>query len=132
MHVFPDALVLLSIRDPASWWESASETILRPHDNNPFATAEWKAMIAAMFAKLWKSGQMDRDRALAAFEANIARVPREVPANRLLVWNARDGWEPICKALDLPIPEEPFPRTNTREEWREREKLRTGNAGKTT
>jgi hypothetical protein len=132
MQEFPDALVLLSVRDPNSWWDSANETILRSHDNNPFATAEWKAMVAAMFAKLWKSGQVDRDMALEEFEANIARVKREVPANRLLVWNARDGWEPICKALGLPVPEEPFPRTNTREEWREREKMRADNVGKTT
>jgi hypothetical protein len=124
MEAYPDALVLLSVRDPNSWWESASETILRSHDNNPFATPEWKAMVEAMFTKLWKSGHADRETALAAYEANVARVKREVPPERLLVWNARDGWEPICKALGLPVPEEPFPRTNTREEWRERERMR--------
>jgi len=40
-----------------------------------------------------------------------------VPAGRLLEWSAAEGWEPLCRALDLPVPDEPFPRRNTRDEF---------------
>jgi len=119
MKAFPDALVLLSVRDAESWWESGRETILREHDH-PMITAEWKAMVQAMFARYWRAA-IDRETAIAAFKSNTDRVLREVPKERLLVWEAADGWEPICAALGVPVPSEPFPHTNTREEWRARE-----------
>lgn len=120
MKAFPNALVLLSVRDPEQWWQSASETILGAHDA-PFITDEWRAMVKAMFARAWGGRPRDRESSIAALEANTARVLQEVPRERLLVWNASEGWEPICKALSLPVPAEPFPRTNTREDWRARE-----------
>src|SRR5437660_1617933 len=42
------------------------------------------------------------------------------PTERLLVWRAGDGWEPLCRALELPVPDEPFPRANTREDFHAR------------
>ena len=59
----------------------------------------------------------DAERAQAFYERHNAEVRREAPAHRLLDWQARDGWEPLCQALGLPVPDEPFPRVNTREEW---------------
>ena len=41
-----------------------------------------------------------------------------MPADRLLEWQAGDGWEPICAALDLPVPSQPFPHTNTTADFR--------------
>jgi len=120
MKIFPDALVLLSVRDPEEWWQSASETIFRVTSHD-MASAEWKAMMADMFGAFLKDGQFDKAACIAAFKENIARAKREVPAKRLLVWQPGDGWEPICKALKVPVPAEPFPRTNTREDWRARE-----------
>ncbi len=120
MKAYPDALVLLSLRDPEEWWESAKETILAPHEG-PYITKEWLAMVQAMFARLWGTRPLDHDSSISAFNENTARVMREVPAERLLVWRAGDGWEPICRALKLPVPDEPFPRTNTREDWRARQ-----------
>jgi hypothetical protein len=130
MKKYPDALVLLSVRDPESWWKSASDTIFKGIGSaNPMLTPEWLAMIHAMFAR-YQSGQVpDHDTMKAALKENTARAMREVPAERLLVWQASDGWEPICKALGVPVPAEPFPRTNTSEEWRAREAaMAAGNA----
>jgi creatinine amidohydrolase/Fe(II)-dependent formamide hydrolase-like protein len=42
-------------------------------------------------------------------------VKRDVPADRLLVWEAREGWEPLCDFLEVPVPREPFPHANDRE-----------------
>lgn len=43
-------------------------------------------------------------------------VKRVVPAERLLVMNLKEGWQPLCRFLDKPVPEEPFPRLNDAEE----------------
>lgn len=53
-----------------------------------------------------------------AFERHNAAVRAGVPADRLLEWNPGDGWEPICERLGLPVPQEPFPVTNTTEDFR--------------
>jgi len=60
----------------------------------------------------------DKEVALAAFRKREAEVLAEVPASRLLVLEPTDGWEPLCKFLDLPVPETPYPFTNTTEEFR--------------
>ncbi|MGZ6494381.1 MAG: sulfotransferase, partial [Actinomycetota bacterium] len=54
-----------------------------------------------------------------AFVRHNDTVRAEVPAGRLLEWAPGDGWEPICERLGLPVPAEPFPVTNTTNEFRE-------------
>ena len=39
-------------------------------------------------------------------------LKRVVPASRLFFFNVKDGWAPLCKILDCPIPDEPFPHAN--------------------
>ena len=41
-----------------------------------------------------------------------------MPAGRLLEWTAGDGWDPVCKALGVAVPDEPFPHVNTTEDFR--------------
>lgn len=53
----------------------------------------------------------------AAYERHVDEVRRTVGADRLLEWHATDGWEPICHALDLPVPADPFPWDNRRQDW---------------
>ena len=116
---FPDAPVLLSTRSSAeAWWESASNTILvrRPDD----VADERRRMVDEMFGRSLGGDITDRDAMMAAYDAHNAAVRSEVPADRLVEYQPGDGWEPLCAALDLPIPDEPFPHTNTREEFRER------------
>jgi hypothetical protein len=72
-----------------------------------------KALLAREMGKNWD----DRPAEEAFYERHNERVRREAPADRLLDWRATDGWEPLCRALDLPVPDEPFPHTNTRAEW---------------
>lgn len=115
---FPDAVVLLSVRDPQSWWQSASETIF-PSIAQQTGTA-WHAMVEALFAARFTRAIDDRDAAIAAFERHNARVRATVPAHRLLEWRATDGWAPLCAALGVAVPDEPFPHTNTRADWQAR------------
>jgi hypothetical protein len=121
-EAFPDAPVLLSTRSSAqTWWESASSTILIPRE--PTDDAGWarRAMISDMFARnLGDIDLSDEHAVTAAYEAHNQAVRREIPADRLFEYQPGDGWAPLCAALALPEPDEPFPHTNTREEFRER------------
>ena len=122
-EAFPDAVVLLSTRSAESWWESAQATIFagigNPAARSRFDPA-WFTMVETMMKNRFTPDLSDRDAAIAAFERHNAEVIRTIPPKRLVVWTATDGWEPICDALGLPIPAEPFPRTNTREEFHAR------------
>ncbi len=121
---FPDALVLLSVRDSDAWWDSANETIFTtirtPFDFGP-DLSEWHDMVREMMEARFTFALENRAACIAAFERHNQQVRDFVPASRLLEWTPGDGWAPICKALGLPEPSEDFPRTNTREEWRSRE-----------
>jgi hypothetical protein len=75
-----------------------------------------RAMSEAMFEKLTPQWR-DREAAMAAYDAHNASVRAEVPEDRLIDWQPRDGWGPICDALDLPVPEVAFPHANTSEDF---------------
>lgn len=111
---FPDAIVLLSVRDPESWWRSAHDTIFPVSQAAP---DEWRAMVDALFAARFTPALDDRAACIAAFERHNADVRKAVPRSRLVEWRASDGWAPLCSALGVPVPGEPFPRVNTREEF---------------
>jgi hypothetical protein len=112
---FPDAIVLLSVRDPESWWQSASTTIFPTSKEQ--AGTPWHAMVEAMFRSRFTAELENREACIAAFERHNARVRASVPPQRLLEWKAADGWTPLCNALGLAIPAEAFPKVNTSEEF---------------
>jgi hypothetical protein len=114
---FPDALVLLSVRDPDEWWESASQTIFPGIERARGRFDAWHAMILDMFKNRFTAAIDDPAAAKAAYLRHNAEVRARVPASRLLEWRVREGWDPLCKALGVPVPAEPFPRANTREEF---------------
>jgi hypothetical protein len=121
-EAFPDAPVLLSTRSSdAEWWASAAATILirrTPTDDDGRAR---HGMVTAMFrTSLGDVDLTDAAAVRAAYGAHNAAVRREIPAERLFEYQPGDGWGPLCAALGLPIPDEPFPHTNTREQFRER------------
>ncbi len=115
---YPDALVLLSVRDAEAWWRSTQNTIF--HDPGDHGNPAWRAMVEALFAARFTADQHDHDACVAAFNENTNRVKTTIASDRLLVWQASDGWEPICNALRLPVPAVPFPLTNTSQEWASR------------
>jgi len=115
----PDAVVLLSSRDADGWWTSANNTIFQvvAHATDPAMRAQMDMatdMLSMRFTTNWK----DEKEAKLAFERHNADVRASVPADRLIDWHPGDGWEPICAALGLPVPSEPFPHLNSTEEFR--------------
>jgi hypothetical protein len=119
----PDAVILLSTRDSAAkWWESADETILpvlRKPVEHP-ENEEWQQMVLELAGREIGLDWDNAERAQAFYDRHNKEVRRDAPADRLVDWQARNGWEPLCRALGLAVPDEPFPRVNTREEWRAR------------
>lgn len=111
---FPDALVLLSVRDAQAWWQSASETIFPASTRE---TGAWRSMIDAVFGSRFTPALDDRAAAIAAYERHYAAVRAAVPAHRLIEWRPGDGWLPLCTALGVAVPDEPFPHVNTRADW---------------
>ena len=84
------------------------------------ARREYMEFLYAMYPDLDEGYGQDEE--IAFFEAHNRKVidfadQNEAFRKRLLVWQARDGWEPICAALDLPVPETPFPHSNRRTEY---------------
>jgi sulfotransferase family protein len=116
---YPDALVLLSLRDTAEiWWQSAEATIL------PVArralVPDWSGGrdLLTLLEKFTGTAQWDDPATLmTAYERHNAAVRVTIPRERLLEWRAEEGWVPICHALGMPIPDQPFPRTNKRDAW---------------
>ncbi len=116
---FPDALVLLSVRDPESWYKSASNTIFLAFEHMPPEIAPWMNEVREMMGRRFSNHFDDPTAMMDAFVRHNDAVRAGVPAARLLEWTAGDGWEPICERLGLPVPVEPFPVTNTTGEFRE-------------
>jgi len=113
--VFPDAVIVLSVRDADSWWASVSRTIFPamaaayfiPEANNDDWTRMGRAMMAA-FTEGWQ----DEATAKAAFSTYNDSVRATAPAGRLVQWQPGDGWAPLCAALGVAIPDRPFPHVN--------------------
>ena len=119
----PDAVILLSTRDSAeTWWQSAHATIFGfvEFGDTP-EMREWFEMMMALMRTRFTDQLEDEAAAKAAYERHNAEVRAEADPARLLDWQPGDGWEPICQALGVAVPDEPFPRTNTREEWQARQ-----------
>lgn len=118
--VYPDAKFILTVRSPESWTACFSETIYKFMDGSDGAPPHMQAWIKMGLAAIAKSG-LPNGLSMAdltkAFVAHNDAVKAAIPATRLLVYEAQQGWEPLCTFLGLPIPAEEFPKTNGREEF---------------
>lgn len=117
---YPDAKFILSTRTPESWADSFGETIyavLHGRDQAPPDKRGWLEMVVKIVAKAGIPLGLDRDGLIKAFQAHEAAVKTAIPAERLLVFDVRQGWAPLCAFVGKPASAEPFPRTNDREQF---------------
>jgi hypothetical protein len=122
----PDAVVLLSTRSSAdAWWKSANDTIFQvsrremPEDGEAVDVLKAQmAMAKDMLSKTFTPDWQEEAAAKRAYEAHNAAVRAEVDPARLVDWQPGDGWEPLCTALDVPVPADPFPHVNTTADFR--------------
>ncbi len=124
MKAYPDAKVVLTVRDAESWYASLRKTILADGYIDQLMTTELGPMLGPMLGAMM--GELGgpppppdaplaappREVMLALREAHVAAVQREVPPDRLLVFHVSEGWEPLCRFLGMEAPETPFPRVN--------------------
>jgi hypothetical protein len=125
---YPEAKVILTIRDEDSWFRSVNETIYTGWQLVP----NWLPRLVPRIGKLhnaiskliWNGTFAGRagepEYAKAVFRAHNEAVQTTIAPNRLLVFQVSDGWQPLCEFLDVPIPEEPFPHTNDTAEMKRR------------
>jgi Sulfotransferase domain len=122
-ETWPDAPVLLSVREPEAWYRSclnsiheAKEMALRGELEGGSEDAPDPAVIEMINDLIWNGtfhGRfLEKDYALAVFEQHNEDVRRKVPADRLLVYEISEGWEPLCAFLGVPIPDGPMPHLN--------------------
>ncbi|HET6951655.1 MAG TPA: sulfotransferase [Acidimicrobiales bacterium] len=117
---YPEAKVVLSVRDPYKWWDSMMATVYPARTMLPAwvpkvvrPTREYLEMTDILiWDGLFDERFEDRDHAVKVFEAHTAEVKASIPADRLLVFDVAEGWEPLCAFLDVPEPDTPFPRLN--------------------
>ncbi|CAH8581206.1 unnamed protein product [Heterobilharzia americana] len=138
MNLYPNSKVILTIRDKNDWLSSIRQTVL-PKTNTPdymlFEEAKQTIGLGPSFTKMvddsmrftFQKPNMDLDNdeeLLACFDEHNKRVMETVPEDRLLVYQLGDGWEPLCKFLNIPVPQNiPFPHVNDRAEMKSRIEL---------
>ena len=130
---YPEAKIILTVRDPGRWYDSAAATIfsfrLRVERYPGKAVGKAMALANPDFAAFLQMAEIiiwqgilggrfaDRAYAIEVFERHVEEVRRRIPADRLLVFNVAEGWEPLCAFLGVPVPGEPFPNVNDTEEF---------------
>jgi hypothetical protein len=136
MAHYPDAKILLSVRDAEDWVRSMRETIWGIFhgesllhdlcDARSRLDPLWRRYLALMRQMTWDdevgalAGETSTDAGLAAvMERWNQTVKDTVPADRLLVWNPREGWDPLCDFLEVEVPAEPLPCLNDTTSFRE-------------
>lgn len=125
LEAFPAAKVILSERDPGRWYDSVMNTIypssIKARESGDPAMKAWVDMA---FELIWDGtfhGRIeDREHAIDVYLAHNEYVKKQAPQDRLLVFEPSQGWEPLCGFLGCPVPDEPYPRVNTTEEFQAR------------
>ncbi|KAB2348348.1 sulfotransferase family protein [Actinomadura rudentiformis] len=134
---YPDSKVILTVRDPAKWYASVSETIfasaLAERRSLPLRRRVVRWLVRrrspdfALYPRMAKATVMDRvfdgriddrDHVTKVFERHIAEVKATIPPERLLVFEAGDSWAPLSAFLGVPVPDEPYPQVNERAAFR--------------
>jgi hypothetical protein len=116
---YPDARVILTVRDEASWYASFRDTILdksqglAPPKALPLR-AIYDVTREVIIERTFGGRAADMRHAIDVFRNHNAEIVAEIPPERLLVYDLAGGWEPLCRFLDLPVPTSPFPHVNTR------------------
>jgi len=115
---FPDAKVLLSVRDPEAWYKSTTDTIYQPMkspapDGAPeLVRLQTEMARKAILSETFDNRFEDKAHAIEVFQKHNKAVRDAIDPARLLVFDVRDGWSPLCNFLEVPVPDEPFPRLN--------------------
>ena len=121
---FPDAKVILSLRSPESWYASVMATIYATskagvRSENPSSRYGSSWAFDLIWNPIFDNRLDDKAHVISVFNHHNETVMNEVPADRLLVFEARQGWKPLCEFLEVPVPATDYPRINTAAQFKE-------------
>ena len=138
LEQYPDMKFILTVRDSEAWYRSTFDTVyslnrltlsrvislkikglFNPELRNLYKI--WKFQERLLWKNTFKGRFHDKEFAIQQFEKHIENVKKNVPADRLLVYNIKQGWQPLCDFLKIPVPNTDFPRVNDTAsfvEWR--------------
>jgi hypothetical protein len=123
---YPEAKIILTIRDSESWHESFRETLVPlwgcgdASAPAPPELADYLTLVQRIALDTFGGRLDDRAHVISVFEKHNNSVRSAVSPDRLLVFNVRDGWRPLCEFLGVPVPTgAEFPRLNDRTSFQE-------------
>jgi hypothetical protein len=121
-ETFPDAKVLLSVRDSESWYASCQKSIHASAQAAAKGELEGGSVTVSPEAMKMINGVIwngtfdgrfdDKEFALDVYNRHNEDVKSKVPADKLLVYEIKQGWEPLCEFLEVPVPETDMPHLN--------------------
>jgi hypothetical protein len=119
---FPDSKVVLTLREPDSWFDSANNTIFNGLELSAYNPDPVKRERSGVFRRLilertFAGKYREKEYATDVYRSHNQRVVEIVPKERLLQFDVKDGWEPLCEFLERPIQTEPFPWLHERTEF---------------
>lgn len=131
---YPDAKVILTLREPEEWYESASQTIFRlpppilvrllrlisKFSHKLKRLTDMERVARKVGIEYFFNNDLSRENSINVFNRHNDTVQRTVPPERLLVYDVKQGWEPLCRFLGVAVPDFPFPHKNTREDFSSR------------
>jgi hypothetical protein len=111
MEAYPEAKVLLTVRDPERAYDRVRETIfkLSTDPDSPLPAALREVFEELVWTRVFGGMFEDRRHALDVYHRWDDEVQRRVPAERLLVYDVDEGWEPLCRFLGRDVPAQSFP-----------------------
>ena len=117
-NAYPEAKVILTVRDPEAWFASTQATIFSRHIRDD-TEDDWQRMVLKVIGDLFDRRMTDKAKLIEVYQRHNEEVRRTIPQERLLVYEVADGWEPLCRFLDAVVPNESMPRANSTDEFRQ-------------
>jgi len=125
---FPNAKVLHTVRDPDQWFDSTQATIFAP-GSAPLQSGEsTRERFFNSFVGPLRAHLADRAYMTDHFRRHTEAVKAAIPPERLLVFEVGEGWDRLCKFLDVPVPTEPYPSENSTADFQARVKAQAAEA----
>jgi hypothetical protein len=123
-EAYPQAKVILTVRNAESWFASTQATIFRAIPDvaadAPLPDDPWVRMVVKVVCDLFDRRMHDKQKVIEVYNRHNETVRRTIPAERLLVYDLASGWAPLCAFLGVPVPDAPMPRVNTTEDFQQR------------
>jgi Sulfotransferase domain len=135
LQQYPDAKVILTVRDASQWYESAAHTIFKKPQPTKFKILKWIGKMSPklnyipqiyyhiqtfLFREAFNNQIENKEAMMALFNQWNEEVKKTVPPNQLLVYEVTQGWEPLCRFLNVAVPTNAFPKTNKKESFQKR------------